>query len=52
MSKSSSPPELTIRVVRVLEPIQQEPQSPGYVTATWREPDGAEVRGLFAEVRG
>jgi hypothetical protein len=47
-----SPPELTIRVVRVLEPIQQEPQSPGYVTATWREPDGAEVRGLFAEVRG
>jgi hypothetical protein len=46
-----SPLELTIRVLRVLEPIQEEPHSPGYVTATWREPDGAEARGLFAEVR-
>ena len=46
-----SPPELTMRVMRVLEPIQQEPVSRGYVTATWHEPDGAEVRGLFAEVR-
>jgi len=46
-----SPPELTMRVMRVLEPIQQEPVSRGYVTATWHEPGGAEVRGLFAEVR-
>jgi hypothetical protein len=46
-----SPKELTIRVMRVLRPIQQEPHSPGYVTATWREPDGAEVRGLFADIR-
>jgi Maltokinase N-terminal cap domain len=43
--------ELTIRVMRVLVPIQEEPQSPGFVTATWRAPDGAEVRGLFAEVQ-
>ncbi|HTA08121.1 MAG TPA: 1,4-alpha-glucan branching protein [Streptosporangiaceae bacterium] len=43
-------PEVTVRVMRVLEPLQQEPRSPGYVTATWREPDGAEGRGLFVEV--
>jgi hypothetical protein len=46
-----SAPDLTIRVMRVLRPIQEEPQSPGYVTAIWRAPDGIEVRGLFAEVR-
>jgi hypothetical protein len=44
--------DLTIRVMRVLKPIEDEPHSPGYVTATWRAPDGAEVRGLIAEVRG
>lgn len=44
----ASPPDLTIRVARVLEPMLEPPDSPGYVTATWRSPDGAEVRGLFA----
>jgi hypothetical protein len=43
--------ELTIRVMRVLRPIQEEPHSPGYVSATWHAPDGTEARGLFAEVR-
>jgi hypothetical protein len=42
---------VTIRVSRVLKPILAEPRSPGYVTATWRAPDGTEARGLFAEVR-
>jgi Maltokinase N-terminal cap domain len=48
---SGSPRELTIRVIRVLKPIQGQPHSPGYVMATWRASDGAELRGLFAEVR-
>jgi hypothetical protein len=46
-----SPRQFTIRVMRVLKPIQEEPHSGGYVTATWRTPDGTEARGLFAEVR-
>jgi hypothetical protein len=41
-------PELTIRVARILEPMLEPPDSPAYVTATWRSPDGTEVRGLFA----
>ena len=46
----TSPSGLEIRVARVLEPMREPPDSPGYVTATWRSPDGAEVRGLFAEL--
>ena len=42
---------LSLKVIRVLEPMREEPQSPGYVTATWRAPDGTEARGVFAEVR-
>jgi Maltokinase N-terminal cap domain len=45
---AASPPELTIRVTRVLKPLAQPPDYPGYVTATWRSSDGTEVRGLFA----
>jgi hypothetical protein len=41
-------PELTIRIARVLEPMREPPDYPGYVTATWRSPDGTEARGLFA----
>lgn len=44
------PASLSLRVIRVLEPIREEPHSPGYVTATWRAPDGTEARGVFAEV--
>jgi hypothetical protein len=44
----ASPSELTIRVARVLEPMLEPPDAAGYVTATWRAPDGTEVRGLFA----
>lgn len=46
----ASPPGLTIRVARVLEPMREPPHSLGYVTATWRSPDGIEARGLFAEI--
>jgi hypothetical protein len=42
---------LSLKVIRVLEPMREEPQSPGYVTATWRARDGTEARGVFAEVR-
>lgn len=42
---------LSLKVRRVLEPMREEPQSPGYVTATWRAPDGTEARGVLAEVR-
>jgi len=45
-----SAPGLIIRIARVLEPIQEAPSSLGYVTATWRSPEGIEARGLFAEV--
>lgn len=41
---------LIMRVARVLEPMQEAPVSLGYVTATWRSPDGIETRGLFAEL--
>jgi hypothetical protein len=46
----ASVPPLIVRVARVLEPIQEAPSSLGYVTATWRSPEGFETRGLFAEL--
>jgi len=42
---------LSLKVIRVLEPMREEPHSPGYLTATWRAPDGTEARGVLAEVR-
>jgi hypothetical protein len=47
---SASLPGLTMRVARVLEPMGERPSSLGYVTATWRSPEGIEARGLFAEL--
>ena len=44
----ASEAELTKRIIRVLEPMREPPDLPGYVTATWRSPDGTEARGLFA----